>query len=937
MSRRTDRAATSSRGAGELARLRWAGVSGSEAGGTERRGVEPARCGVPWAPGDLPQGAGLALTDASGRSQPLQQRVVERWPDGSARWTLLDWLGAPDAAYTLRSEVRNDPGEPWNAIYRPLVVRRSADSIVLDTGSARFEVSSAGPFPFVSASIDDEPALDPERCGLFAVDEVGNRHRFVPTAVDVVEQGSLRATLRWSGRLECELADPLVDVVVEAVFHAGFPGLSWQVTVTNPRRAGHPGGRWSLGRAGAVFLRDLSLVMALPRSGRAWSEASPTIRCSLEAGGEMDRHSLPFEVYQDSSGGERWRSSNHVNRDGKVPHSFRGYRVRSGDQRAEGLRAAPVVELRRGTGTIGLACEAFWENFPKAVEVDRSRVVMHLFPSRSADVHELQGGERKTHRVRMVLQADEIDADLVSWLRRPLVACADPSWYAKGAAIPWLLPQTEDPNHDCQALVDEALGERDGFVAKREVIDEYGWRHFGELYGDHEAVRGGRDEPLVSHYNNQYDAVGGFAAQFLRSGDLRWYRLMDELALHVTDIDVYHTAYDKSAYNGGLFWHTVHYIDAGRATHRSYPAGEGVGGGPSSGHLYTTGLMLHYFLTGSTASRDTVIGLGQYVIDADDGTKTVFRFLDRGRTGHVSLSAFDGYHGPGRSAANSLNALIDAHRLSGAKRFMDKAEELLLRCVHPEDDLAGRRLDYIEGRWFYTMFLAALGRYLDYKVTLGENDRMYAYAQASLLRYADWAAENEYPYLDKPEVLEFPTETWAAQDMRKSEVFRVAARHAEGERRRLYQEKARYFFDVSVEQLKRFDTRTLCRPLVLVQALGYGQAYSERFADERAPAPRVGWQELGPPRDFVPQKTRAKRRFVWLCAAGLVGVTGLAILNWLLSAPRPRAISPLRSGVTARDAAIAGSSAPCCSSPWSCAWVRSSTTCRSPTTGTSSI
>ena len=38
----------------------------------------------------------------------------------------------------------------------------------------------------------------------------------------------------------------------------------------------------------------------------------------------------------------------------------------------------------------------------------------------------------------------------------------------------------------------------------------------------------------------------------------------------------------------------------------------------------------------------------------------------------------------------------------------------------------------------------------------------YAYGRASLLHYARWMADNEYPYLDKPEILEYPNETWAA-------------------------------------------------------------------------------------------------------------------------------------------------------------------------------
>ena len=57
----------------------------------------------------------------------------------------------------------------------------------------------------------------------------------------------------------------------------------------------------------------------------------------------------------------------------------------------------------------------------------------------------------------------------------------------------------------------------------------------------------------------------------------------DELAGHVTDIDIYHTSRDRAAYNGGYFWHTQHYQPAGTATHRAYSSARGSsGGGPSA-------------------------------------------------------------------------------------------------------------------------------------------------------------------------------------------------------------------------------------------------------------------------------------------------------------------------------------------------------------------
>src|SRR5258708_37731702 len=112
------------------------------------------------------------------------------------------------------------------------------------------------------------------------------------------------------------------------------------------------------------------------------------------------------------------------------------------------------------------------------------------------------------------------------------------------------------------------------------------------------------------------------------------------------------------------------------------------------------------------------------------------------------------------------------------------------------------------------MFLQSLGRYLDDKAERDQRDQMYAYARASLLHYARWMADHEYPYLDKPEILEYPTETWAAQDMRKSEVFKYAALHAKGGERARFLERAEFFFRDSTSRLSGMKTRTLCRPVV---------------------------------------------------------------------------------------------------------------------------
>jgi hypothetical protein len=235
-------------------------------------------------------------------------------------------------------------------------------------------------------------------------------------------------------------------------------------------------------------------------------------------------------------------------------------------------------------------------------------------------------------------------------------------------------------------------------------------------------------------------------------------------------------------------------------------------------------------------------------------------------------------------------ALLDGHRLTGERAFLDKAEELIRRVIHPADDVAGRvalRTDRqtidAENRWFYVMFLQTLGKYLDHKAERGEVDGRYAHARESLLHYARWMAKHEYPYLDRPEVLEYPTETWAAQDLRKCDVFLFAARHADGEERRQMLERAEFFFRYAVTALSGMKTRTLCRPVVLLLSHGWMRAWLIHNPEAVAPRP-TGAHDFGRPEVFVAQKARAKKR-VKLLLAGIgiaIAILGLVgMLRWL--------------------------------------------------------
>src|SRR4030095_15057857 len=143
-----------------------------------------------------------------------------------------------------------------------------------------------------------------------------------------------------------------------------------------------------------------------------------------------------------------------------------------------------------------------------------------------------------------------------------------------------------------------------------------------------------------------------------------------ELAWDVADIDIYHTDRDKAAYNRGLFWHTVHYVDADTATHRTYPSSFGHGGGPAKEQNYVSGLRLAWLLTGERPFKDAAIDLAEFPIRIDDGSRTVFRWLARGATGLATSSGNPLYHGPGRGSGNSLGALVEGFQITGERRYL---------------------------------------------------------------------------------------------------------------------------------------------------------------------------------------------------------------------------------------------------------------------------
>ncbi len=252
-------------------------------------------------------------------------------------------------------------------------------------------------------------------------------------------------------------------------------------------------------------------------------------------------------------------------------------------------------------------------------------------------------------------------------------------------------------------------------------------------------------------------------------------------------------------------------------------------------------------------ASDAVKELANWVIQADDGSKRRGGWFDRRPTGLASSTANRNYHGPGRGAANSINAVLDACTLTKDATYKRKAEELIERCIHPNDNIERHGLDDIEHRWSYIVFLQILGKYLDWKVEKGETEeREFHYARESLLHYAQWMAKYEVPYMDVLFKADIPTETWPAQDIRKSNVFKYAAKYGDKYNRVNFLKKSEFFLEECIKGLKLFESRKLTRPIVILMTNLYMHSYFREIPNEVCSVSRRDF-DFGTPNNFRSQ------------------------------------------------------------------------------------
>ena len=205
-----------------------------------------------------------------------------------------------------------------------ITIEPAGGTLRVSTGAVTIDVSRRGPSFLAAAEVAGSALL--ESTAIVAEDRHGTRYRFQIQRTSIERAAALRAVIRVDGQFVDAAGHSLLDATLRLHFFAGLGTVSADLSITNPRAARHPGGRWDLGDAGSVLIRDLSIAIVPVEYDRAevWG--------SLDASDAMGPAGGRFVVRQESSGGPEWQHINHVTRDNVVAARFRGFRATRGER-----------------------------------------------------------------------------------------------------------------------------------------------------------------------------------------------------------------------------------------------------------------------------------------------------------------------------------------------------------------------------------------------------------------------------------------------------------------------------------------------------------------------------------------------------------------------------------------------------------------------------
>jgi PcRGLX-like N-terminal RIFT barrel domain len=535
-----------------------------ETGGVARQAF-PASASVPFPRGRLTRPDMLWLAAPDRHAAAFQSRTLERWPDGSVRWLLVDFLAdVPSrghATYTLHDS------KPAGEARGPRLQLETHDGArLVDAGALHVRVASAADAPLAELTVGPSTV----RLGVptLTVDGVKGG---APTnrKVAVESDGAVRTELLVTGRYPQG-----IDYETRIAVFAGQPFVRVQETVIN--------------RADAHYapLRSLALPLIGPFTrGAVGIDGQTRALEHLEPAHEL----LQIDAVP-------------VNLDGA-----RAGRHGDGWARASGDDVTATV-----------AMPTFWQEYPKAFRWGPKRLELDLFAGTEAPV-QFGTGAAKTHELWIAVEsgrarkADELAAAVAA----PLVALPPSDWIVASHALPQSLSGKAPTARGFLARLATAYaGYRERQRTERwddgpptscatratehPRVGLYGALNFGDWQfpGYRDQVRG-----CDAWGNLEYDLPQVLGLAWAATGARPFFDGLVASARHYRDVDIIHHMPEHPDWVGMNHPHKM--------LHFAREASETV----DLGHTWSEGLITHYCLTGEVRSLEAARGIANVLVN----------------------------------------------------------------------------------------------------------------------------------------------------------------------------------------------------------------------------------------------------------------------------------------------------------------------------------
>ncbi|MGQ9663103.1 MAG: exo-rhamnogalacturonan lyase family protein [Kiritimatiellia bacterium] len=444
------------------------------------RRAEPVTGGVPLPVGLVHNTDQLRVIDPAGNVVPAQFKVMERWwkpaYDDSIRWLKVDFLADVPATESTVYRLRDNGQGTTPAT--PLNVIESTEEILVTTGPLRFSVSKTA-FNVIDKAwfdLNGDGVFDAQEQMIYANPENGgvilsgewtekklpDRTLFYsgiqpPRRIVIEERGPVRVTILAEGThyaRDPAITTGMYDYRVRIHAYAGKPFVRVQYALQNlkvtPTQYIWPMREFSVvtrvnfpGEHAAAFLMDNDPYRLPPHY---WEGQAQTANWPGKAE-VFGRQASDGKVlcYQDSSGGEQWKELLPNGHNSRVfgagvkevsGVTFRGFKIfKDGKEEASGSHCPGLCDLRDNTWGFMVVAKDFWQQYPKAIEAERGKLALKIFPAEARQIYGLEPGTQKTTDFLYFFHGPKLVARHVDWVwqrfNRPLRILCPVEWYEK--------------------------------------------------------------------------------------------------------------------------------------------------------------------------------------------------------------------------------------------------------------------------------------------------------------------------------------------------------------------------------------------------------------------------------------------------------------------------------------------------------------------------